>query len=292
MYDPIMLLLHDPSTGSAPAWKRLAAGSMCGVMGAFSCNPFELVKTRLQSEAVGNIAVGHQHGYTGTWDALRSVVRKDGFKGLYRGSLLSVGRSVVGSGTNLTTFTMTKEYLMLKRGWNDSKMLDIICGLGSAVISVICMNPIDVVRTRYYNQSYVNNKGVLYSSGTEAVRKIFVTEGPKAFYKGLLTHFFRIGPHFCFTFLFLGILRRSTNDFYGYLDRVDSFAEFDRDADKKLNKKEVSFALSQLFEGLGEKEAGEYSDRIISAVDVDGDGCVSFPEYKSMMNEIRKMIQK
>ena len=44
MFDPIMSMIHDKSKGSAPAWKRMFAGSMCGVLGAVSCNPFELVK--------------------------------------------------------------------------------------------------------------------------------------------------------------------------------------------------------------------------------------------------------
>ena len=63
LYDPIMNLIHDPKTHnkSAPAWKRMAVGSFCGIIGAFSCNPFELIKTRLQSNAAGSIAVGHQH---------------------------------------------------------------------------------------------------------------------------------------------------------------------------------------------------------------------------------------
>jgi hypothetical protein len=78
MYDPIINRLHtDPGT-SAPAWKRVIAGSACGVLGAFSCNPFELIKTRLQSEAAGSLRVGHQHGYTGTWNALKTVVRNEG----------------------------------------------------------------------------------------------------------------------------------------------------------------------------------------------------------------------
>ena len=60
MYDPIMSMLHDKNKGSAPGWKRILAGSMCGVMGAFSCNPFELVKTRLQSAST-KVTVGkHQ----------------------------------------------------------------------------------------------------------------------------------------------------------------------------------------------------------------------------------------
>jgi solute carrier family 25 protein 34/35 len=59
------------------------------------------------------------------------------------------------------------------------------------------MNPIDVVRTRFYDQTYVNNVGANYNSGFDAIKKIFNYEGPSAFYKGLTTHFLRIGPHFC-----------------------------------------------------------------------------------------------
>jgi hypothetical protein len=62
MYDPIMSLIHDSSKSRAPGWKRALAGSLCGAMGAVSCNPFELVKTRLQSASKGRLAVGTQHG--------------------------------------------------------------------------------------------------------------------------------------------------------------------------------------------------------------------------------------
>ena len=147
-YDPLVRLLHPDQRVRVPAWKRLLAGSACGTLGyihyafshphrAFSCNPFELVKTRLQSAtsspALAHIA--HQHQYTSTWHALRSIVQAEGVAGLYRGSGLSVCRSIVGSGTNLTVFTLAKEELM-KRGWRDSKTLDVVCGMGSAVMSV------------------------------------------------------------------------------------------------------------------------------------------------------------
>jgi Mitochondrial carrier protein len=62
----------------------------------------------------------------------------------------------------------------------------------------------------YYNQTYdVNSRGVLYTSGMDAFKKLTATEGMKAFYKGFLTHFLRIGPHFCLTFVFLGVLKRN-----------------------------------------------------------------------------------
>ena len=59
------------------------------------------------------------------------------------------------------------------------------------------MNPIDVTRTRYYNQPYVNGKGQNYTSGADVIVKMLKNEGPSALYKGLTTHFLRIGPHFC-----------------------------------------------------------------------------------------------
>jgi solute carrier family 25 protein 34/35 len=268
MYDPIMAIMHDPSKGSAPGWKRMVAGSICGVLGAISCNPFELVKTRLQSSAAGKIAVGHQYKYAGVWDALVQTVHQDGIKGLYRGSVLSSGRSIVGSGTNLASYSMMKEYLILKKGWKDTWVLDMICGLGSGAVSCFFMNPIDVVRTRYYNQPYQNGKGMIYASGTDAVSllplvnlcansiltefdfglkiaRIMKTEGVTAFYKGFVTHFLRIGPHFCckertrplvtnllidtitVTFVFLGVFRRQLADTYSFFDLKDSFRSFD-----------------------------------------------------------------
>jgi solute carrier family 25 protein 34/35 len=198
MFDPIMSILHNPKDGRAPGWKRALAGSLCGVMGALSCNPFELVKTRLQSAAKVN-AVGHQYQYTGTWSALKSIYKADGMAGLYRGSTLSIGRSVIGSGANLASFSLMKEYFLVELKWKDTAVLDMICGLSSGAVSVIFMNPIDVIRTRFYNQPYKNGKGELYSSGADAIKKIFRNEGPKAFYKGITTHFLRIGPHFCRT---------------------------------------------------------------------------------------------
>ncbi|KAI8907819.1 mitochondrial carrier domain-containing protein [Gorgonomyces haynaldii] len=199
MFDPIMSVLHDKSQGRAPGWKRMLAGSLCGVMGALACNPFELIKTRLQSASHLPNAVGHQHGYTGVMSGLYRIYSQEGFLGLYRGSVLSMGRSIVGSGTNLASYSLMKEALITDYGWKDSVWLDMIAGLASGAVSCVFMNPIDVVRTRFYNQPYLNGKGQLYTSGIDAISKIVKHEGLTAFYKGFLTHFLRIGPHFCCT---------------------------------------------------------------------------------------------
>ena len=62
LFDPILTLIHDRQTYPAiPIWKRFTAGALSGAVGALSCNPFELVKTRLQSQANAKISVGYQH---------------------------------------------------------------------------------------------------------------------------------------------------------------------------------------------------------------------------------------
>ena len=156
------------------------------------------------------------------------------------------------------------------------------------------MNPIDVVRTRYYNQPYVNGEGALYTSGLDAVRKISEKEGFKAFYKGFTSHFLRIGPHFCLTFVFLGIMRRNTLDYYVFLDRKETFQAFDKDADGLLNEGEVQNALIQVFEPLREKGPDKslllsYSQWIVSH---SRHGAVELEDYPTMEKYIKREYSK
>ena len=56
---------------------------------------------------------------------------------------------------------------------------------------------------------------------------------------GFLTHVLRIGPHFCLTFVYLGMLKRHLLGVYEYMDQRELFARFDLDGDGKLNKTEL-----------------------------------------------------
>ncbi|CAG8729544.1 4521_t:CDS:2 [Cetraspora pellucida] len=213
LYDPILAVIHPTddytSSSSAPAWKRMFAGGLCGALGAVSANPFELVKTRLQSSAAHAIAVGNQYGYTSVTSALRRIMFEEGgIKGLYRGSMISVGRGILGSAANLSSYTMLKDYAK-REGYSDGIPLDMACSLMSAFVSVIVMNPMDVVRTRLYNTSSISPRQSLLST----TKTIVKNEGWTALYRGFWTHFMRIGPHFCLTFVFLEQLKRGVKQF-------------------------------------------------------------------------------
>lgn len=69
------------------------------------------IKTHMQSKAAKEIAVGHQHPHESMLHGLRSVFQSYGFTGLWRGVSAAIPRVMVGSATQLSSFTKSKEYL-------------------------------------------------------------------------------------------------------------------------------------------------------------------------------------
>lgn len=72
------------------------------------------MKTHLQAQANAEIAVGHQHAHTGGMaSALRTIFTNHGIRGLYRGVGGASIRVAVGSATQLTAFSWTKERVIM-----------------------------------------------------------------------------------------------------------------------------------------------------------------------------------
>ncbi|KAK5615204.1 hypothetical protein CRENBAI_004486 [Crenichthys baileyi] len=87
----------------------LLSGAGAGALGAFIASPAYLVKTHLQAQTADAIAVGHQHNHLGVSDAFVTIYRRDGLSGLWRGVNGAVPRVMVGSATQLATFTSAKD---------------------------------------------------------------------------------------------------------------------------------------------------------------------------------------
>ena len=66
------------------------------------------VKTHLQTQSA-TIGVGHQHSHRGLAAALATIYRRHGARGLWRGSVSGLPRVMVGSATQLTTFSAARE---------------------------------------------------------------------------------------------------------------------------------------------------------------------------------------
>jgi len=85
---------------TAPADMRsLLAGALAGIIGKFVVYPLDTVKKRLQMSGVARpAAYGPQETYTGAWDALVKIARKEGIvRGWYKGTVPSIMKAAMGA---------------------------------------------------------------------------------------------------------------------------------------------------------------------------------------------------
>jgi solute carrier family 25 protein 34/35 len=224
-YEPIRKatnrLIGSNATEQIPV-TSVFAGAASGVIGAMLGNPLFLIKARMQAYSPA-LPVGTQHHYKSLWDALRTIFRRERFRGLVRGVDAAVLRTSMGSSVQLPTYNWTKNQLV-SRGILPAA--SIWSYLASSSVSGVCvlvmMQPADTALTRVYNQPTKRLPngmivGTLYKGPIDCLWKTITTEGPLALYKGSTAHFLRIAPHTIITLtandLFIGLykkLRRGT----------------------------------------------------------------------------------
>ncbi|KAI9827045.1 MAG: hypothetical protein M1819_007037 [Sarea resinae] len=177
-------------------------GASGGVMSGIVTCPLDVIKTKLQAQRGKSAGV-----YRGMIGTARVIWREDGIRGMYRG----LGPMLLGYlptwAVYLTVYDSAREYFYTKTG----KPL-IACLLRSEVLmfdaenkfvaracasvtaggcSTLVTNPIWVIKTRLMAQvsSRAANNGHSppwhYKSTVDAARKIYRTEGLRAFYSGL-----------------------------------------------------------------------------------------------------------
>lgn len=200
LFDPSVRFLH-PSSDPCPAYKKWVAGFGCGAIGGAIANPVDILKVRMQAD--GGLT-GYQHTSHGPVVRMKQLLNEEGVRGLSRGLATNTVRGIVGPGTQLPAYNILKQKAV-ENGYNgQSPVTHIICSLISAAFSIACVNPVDIVRTRLYNQPFdEHGRGLRYSGGVDATLKIARSEGMLGFYKGALVHYARLGPHLTLVFLFL-----------------------------------------------------------------------------------------
>jgi solute carrier family 25 protein 33/36 len=81
------LIAHYFNNGEENPWVHLSAATIAGVTTSTVTNPIWLIKTRLQldkSTAAQSGSVAKRQ-YKNSWDCLQQVIRKEGYRSLYKG---------------------------------------------------------------------------------------------------------------------------------------------------------------------------------------------------------------
>jgi solute carrier family 25 protein 34/35 len=199
--------LTKTKDGRVSIIKSAFFGGLGGTLGQMLANPFFMVRNQLQSAAAKTIAVGYQHNHLSMTSALFNIYKNNGIRGLYRNVLITIPRGFSGSGSQIATFSYTKDLLQRKSNL-DPAVISLISGCIAGTVMTVVMNPTDVISTRLYNQgTNKHGHGLYYSGVIDCFLKIIKVEGIRGLYKGFWPHYVRMGPHSTLVLLFFDELK-------------------------------------------------------------------------------------
>lgn len=212
LYDPLVDLIHPPANKSKPSMATLMfAGGVTSAIASAMFNPLDLVKTRVQ--AAGGLSTSH-YQYSNSFAALTNIAQNEGGVGaLWRGTLINMFRSIMFGSVMLATNSRLKT-IMKERALGSAFAQDSACAFVASAAGIMVMNPVDVVRTRLYNQP--RGQKALYGDSGNPIRAAMMiarSEGLMAFYKGTVAHWMRVGPNTVISFALIGILKRAYDSF-------------------------------------------------------------------------------
>jgi len=164
---------------------NLGSGGAAGATSLCFVYPLDFARTRLAAD-IGKGA--GQREFNGLGHCIRTIFKSDGFKGLYRGFLVSVQGIIIYRAAYFGCFDTAKSVLLA-----DPKKANFFVAWGIAQVVTtgagILSYPFDTVRRRMMMQS--GRTDILYKNTIDCWSKIAKTEGTSAFFKGAFSNVLR-----------------------------------------------------------------------------------------------------
>lgn len=129
---------------------NFACGSVAGAIGATVVYPIDLVKTRMQNQRTGKLAVvgGEVALYRNSMDCFGKVIRGEGAIGLYRGLLPQLVGVAPEKAIKLTMNDLVRGLLRDAKTGDISILGEVISGGSAGASQVIFTNPLEIVKIR------------------------------------------------------------------------------------------------------------------------------------------------
>ncbi|KAL9241664.1 hypothetical protein vseg_015748 [Gypsophila vaccaria] len=182
--------------------RHLAAAAEAGALVSFCTNPVWLIKTRLQLQT----PLHQTRRYSGVYDALRTILKEEGWTALYRG----IGPSLFLVSHGAIQFTAYEELrkilvdLKSERNKSGAEALNSIdytvLGASSKVAATLFTYPFQVIRARL--QQRPNTDGLpRYVDSLHVIKETARYEGIRGFYKGITANLLKNVPASAVTFV-------------------------------------------------------------------------------------------
>jgi len=180
--------------------QHMIASSQAGIVTQVLTTPIWLIKTRMCVQSPND-----PQAYKNVIDAAKKIYKYEGLRGFYKGMTLTL----IGTSHGAIQFMAYEEMKIIYKNQypnldNPDALSYLLMAGSSKIFATLVTYPYQVVRARLQNQR--NNE--FYHGCGDAIKKIYVREGIRGFYKGMFTNVIRVLPNTCVTFLVYETLSR------------------------------------------------------------------------------------
>jgi len=178
---------------AAPAWKLLVAGGVAGAVSRTCTSPLERLKILNQVRGMTTIGVNQ---YQGVVASLVEMVRKEGWRGFFKGNGTNVIRIAPYSAIQFLSYEKYKKLLTGEDRIHLTPTENLLAGGMAGVTSLLCTYPLDLIRSRLTIQTTETK----YTGIRDAFRTVIKEEGYKGIYKGMFTSILGVAPYVAINF--------------------------------------------------------------------------------------------
>lgn len=168
---------------SYPGLRHFIAGGFAGSFGMFMATPFDVVRTRI-------IAQDSNKGYHSMFGAFKSILQKEGPRGLFRGLVPSLVAIAPNSAIQFGSYNIMLNKYSDITSEEPSRSAVLLAGMSSGIIAKTIVYPLDLSKKRLQIQNFQENrtrfgKNISTTGLFDCLRKTFIEEGFSGLYKGL-----------------------------------------------------------------------------------------------------------
>ncbi|XP_038881969.1 folate transporter 1, chloroplastic isoform X2 [Benincasa hispida] len=163
-------------------WENATAGALAGFATVAAMHPLDVVRTRFQ---VYDGRGSNLPTYKNTVNAIFTITRMEGLRGLYAGFYPAVLGSTVSWGLYFFFYGRAKQRYSDNGKKDLSPSLHLASAAEAGALVCFCTNPVWLVKTRMQLQSPLH-QAQPYSGLYDAFRTILREEGFAALYKGIV----------------------------------------------------------------------------------------------------------